>query len=208
MGLEGYLCKKGRPAMSNDREIRSLVPEDFDNPLNWPDTQTANAVMVKLFEHFQKHLVVVRSKLGHARTATQQSMEELKNITSDNESQDFPDIARFDDLWNVLIKDFEHAGLTEKELEQIERVLSMIPDMIRRYYDVLVMQDRILQSLMTELERPEYQQAIELTRKVQSRVCRLSGLEPAAFEPSPDQVPSALTQYEVVMYQPAPRTKH
>lgn len=194
--------------MNDDREIKSFTPEDFDNPLHWPDTQTANAVMVKLFEHFQKHLVVVRSKLGHARTATQQSMEELKSITPDVQSQDFPNIARFDDLWTVLIQDFEQAGLTEKELEQIERVLSMIPDMIRRYYDVLVMQDQMLQSLMHDLELPEYQQAIELTRKIQSRVCRLSGLEPSAFEPSPDQVPSALTQYEVVMYQPAPRTKH
>lgn len=172
--------------VDQQKEIKSRAPEDFEDSTHWPDPQTSHEVMMKVLEHFQKHHLVVGKKLGHARTATAQSLQDMKvvykELRLDQNSREFREISRFDILWDEIICDFATSGVTEEELDQIEHILTMIPDVIRRYYEALVVQDKILQSLIEELNSPEYQRAIALTKKIQERRCRLSGLTPQAFD--------------------------
>lgn len=172
-----------------DKEENSSAA-DYDDPAHWPDEETAHKVMQKVLEHFQKHHHVVGKKLNHARLATIQSLQDMKAVYKelrlDQESKEFKEISKYDLLWDEIIKEFASSGVTEAELEQIEHILHTIPETIKRYYEALVMQDKILQNLIAELNAPEYLQAIEMTKKIQARRCPMSGLEPHHYDADAD----------------------
>lgn len=177
-----------------DKELKSTSPEDYDDSGHWPDAESAQRVMMMVLEHFQKHHRVVGKKLNHARTATAQSLQDMKAVYKelrlDQETREFREISKFDRLWDQIIREFANSGVTEAELEQIEHILQTIPDTIKRYYEVLLLQDKILQSLIAELNSPDYLRAIELTKKIQSRRCPLSGLEPHHYDITLNPEPS------------------
>jgi hypothetical protein len=172
--------------VSDIKEISSVVPADYNDAGHWPDPQTSHDVMMKVFEHFQKHHLIVSKKLTHARTATSQSLADMKAVYKDlrleTKTKEYLDVSRFDDLWGQIIEDFSSSGISEAELQQIEQILLIIPDTIKRYYEVLVTHDRILQQLIAELDSPEYKQAIEMTQTLQARRGRMSGLKPDVYD--------------------------
>ena len=77
---------------------------------------------------------------------------------------------------------FKNAGLTEEELSSIEKALERIPRLIKKYYDLLVEQDKVLQDLMRELESDEYKNALETVSRIQSGADALSGLDMDEFD--------------------------
>lgn len=188
----------------SDKELMRIAPEAYDNPDQWPDEDLAQMLMQKVLEHFQKHHQVVGRKLNCARTATAQSLQDMKAVYKelrlDQETKEFREVSRFDRIWDDIIKEFSNSGITEAELDQIEHILRTLPETIKRYYEVLVMQDKILQDMMAQLNAPEYQRAIELTRKIQSRRCPMSGLEPHHYDVDTDNESSASGDQEVIVY--------
>lgn len=138
--------------------------------------ETAEQVMHLALEHYVKHYNVVMLKLGHARSATRQGMEESSSATEKESMRDY------DAIWTNIIEMFRSSGVAEEELRKVEAVLARIPALIRRIYDLRVEQDETLQTLMKELESEDYRQALALTRKIQARRDALSGLEPREFD--------------------------
>lgn len=151
-----------------------------------PGVENAEEIARLVLEHYIKHYDVVKMKLGHARSATRQSMDELaanQNDRLDGEDRRLREVEAYDRVWEQIIDMFRTAGVSEDDLERIEAILSRIPTLIKKYYDLLVAEDRVLQDLMTELERIEYKQAIAITRKIQEGPDLLSGLDQKEFRP-------------------------
>lgn len=172
----------------SDRDATPDAPSgDYDNAQDWPDAESAHVLMQRVMEHYKKHHAVVTKKLGHARKATAQSLQDIESIYKDlhldKDSQEFREVKKYDRIWDEIIRAFASSGVTETELEQIEHILTTIPDTIKRYYEVLIMQDRILQELMREMNSEIYLKAIEATRKIQARRNLMSGLGPEVYEP-------------------------
>lgn len=157
------------------------------NAQEWPDAESAHLLMQRVLEHYKKHHLVVTKKLGHARKATAQSLQDIESIYRDlrldKDTQEFREVKKYDRIWDEIIQAFASSGVTETELEQIEHILTTIPDTIKRYYEALVMQDRILQDLIREMNSEVYLKAIEATRKIQARRNLMTGLGPEIYEP-------------------------
>lgn len=143
--------------------------------------EKADLIMGYALEHYLKHYEVVMMKLGHARTATHQSLDELNNSDAKT-ADDLHEVKSYDRMWEQIIKLFRDSGVSEEELSQIEGVLLRVPNLIRKYYDLLVEQDEILQNLIGELQSEEYQTALKLTRKIQGKPDLMSGLDPSEYD--------------------------
>lgn len=70
-----------------------------------------------------------------------------KELCLDQETKEFKEISKFDRLWDRIIEEFACNGMIEAALEQTGHILHSIPETIRRYYEVLMME---------ELNAPEY----------------------------------------------------
>lgn len=149
------------------------------------DPKKTEVLMTYVLEHYVKHSEVVLKKLGHAQTATHKSINEIESKSdapADKPPSELKQMYAYDQMWDKVISQFRVSGLTEDELSQIERVLDRIPRMIKKYYDLLVEQDKILQELMRDLESVEYKKAMELVKRIQSQPDLLSGLAPDEFD--------------------------
>lgn len=149
------------------------------------DPENADVLMGYVLNHYIKHYDVVFKKLGHAKSATHQSIKEISKTAKHSESkvaQELAEMQAYDAMWEKIIEMFQEAGVGEEELAKIELVLNKIPRLIKKYYDLLVEQDTVLQELMVELESEEYKKALAITRKIQAKPDMLSGLDPSEFD--------------------------
>ena len=149
-----------------------------------PEPEEAESLMGQVLEFYLKRYNVVLKKLGHARTATQQSIQELDEAASDapEKDSDLEVVHSYDTMWEETIDSFQKSGVSDEELEKVELILAKIPALIKKYYDILVEKDKILQQLITELESKEYQEALEVTKTIQNRADLMSGLYPSEFD--------------------------
>ncbi len=143
-----------------------------------------------VFDHYVKHHKVVLTKLGHAQSATAQSIQEINNLREQFELEDdtknFSELQKYDAVWETIIQMFRRSGVSEEELAKIENILLTIPKAIRQYYDLLIQQDRMLQALIAELKHERYEKARAEIAKVQNFPDMMSGLPANEFEPIND----------------------
>lgn len=152
--------------MGNDRD--GLSPEAADD------------VMTYVMDYYLKHYDIVFKKLGHARDATKDSIDELAE--KKNADAELKVAQQYDSMWDKVIDDYTSSGVSQEELDRIDDVLTKIPQLIKKFYEVRVQQDSLLLELVEKIQSPEYKKAIEITKKIQSRPDLLSGLDPDVFE--------------------------
>lgn len=142
-----------------------------DNDVEALDPAALELIATHVLEHYLKHHQVVLKKLEHARTATSQSIQENKAP-----AQEIQEALPYDMVWEKIIDMFRVGGMSEAELNEIEKILGSVPRAIKIIYDVLVKQDAFLQALITELQSEHYIRAIEYTRQVQKKKNPMTGL--------------------------------
>lgn len=155
------------------------MPEDYTHEDDGLEIEAINSeesleMMQLVFNHYLNHHKAVFKKLHHARDATQKSYEELEHLTGDlRVSQDAPQpLTRahiYDTMWGNILDLFKDYGVTENELDAIDSILTDIPRQIKKHYEILIEQDRILKALISKLHTPEYQKALSLIQEVQER---------------------------------------
>jgi len=134
-------------------------------------------------EHYLKHRDAVMKKLGHAHTATSKSIKDIDE--SDVGSKDRDVCIAYDGMWLDIIEKFKESGVSEDDLSKVDHILTRIPALIKNYYDAFVAQDKALQALLQGLESPEYKQALQAVKTIQSEPDMLSGLDPDEFDLEP-----------------------
>lgn len=173
----------------------------------FPDAEASEALASKVLEHYLKHHKIVLGKLTHARDATSQSIQDIETICAqfemDKGASEFQNVIRFDSVWNNIIGMFRSSGVTETELQQIEGILQNIPNAIRKYYEALLTQDKLLQSLMQEIDSDEYRKAIDATRKIQAKPNLMTGLGPDVYDLKHIE-PSGPADDDVTIYEALP----
>ena len=151
-----------------------------------PDPEESHALMELVLEHYIKHHQSVLKKLVHAQHATMQSIREIeelnKEIQADENLQEFQTVRKYDKMWGQIIELFENSGLSETELHKVEDMLTTIPKVIKKYYEMLVQNDKILMQLINELNSEKYKKAIKIVNKVQQRPNLMTGLGPEEYE--------------------------
>jgi len=152
-----------------------------------PDAKEADRLMDCAFEYYLKHYQVVQKKIVHARTATQQSMEEYEHTQGNSkDSKEFQDMEKCDSLWHMITELFKNAGVAEDDLTKIESILLTIPRTIKQYYDTLIEQDKPLLLLVKELAAEKYKKACEIIENIQKRPNEMSGLDSKEYDAAED----------------------
>ena len=172
------------------------------------EADAANSLTLDAFEHYIKHHTVVLTKLQHAREATSQSLQEITQICEryklDRDATGFAEIQKYETMWDSIIDLFRRAGVSETELHKIEMVLTGIPRAIRDYYETLIQQDQILQSLIAELKSEKYQKAFQAVQAAQSVANPMSGEYPEDYD---EVVAQAMSDIDVQVFTNLPRRK-
>ena len=140
------------------------------------DIETTNAAMELAFEHYTLHRKILLRKLLHAQNATIESLQQANELSANNQTEsrieEFrkikEDIGKYNELWESAIDLFEDANVSDEALVKIEKVLSSIPLIIKKYYDALISQDTELQEMLKQLESEKYQVALKLIRDIQT----------------------------------------
>lgn len=165
----------------------------------YPDPDQAHDLMHLVLEHYVTHHQVVFKKLHHAQNATTKSINELENMSASLQAKaghSVEDIRKYDHMWGAIIEMFKAHGATEDDLERIEQVLLTIPRAIKRHYDMMVEQDKALQTLIKSLDTEEYRRACKVINDVQSRPNPMSGLGPEEYKPPPASKEAAVSSYK------------
>jgi len=119
-------------------------------------------------EHRMKHCDIVLRKVQHAKAATRQSIQEYNILGDTRKSKEFDKIRRYDSRWHMILDFFEDADLSERGLYKIEYLLSRLPEIIKKYYDILVSGDYVLRSLVMELASDKYKAVRKAIRKLKA----------------------------------------
>ncbi len=155
-------------------DISGLNPEQADEVMNFA-----------LDYYIKRHDIVFR-KLKHARDATKQSIEVIDNQTPEDVSElagiKKDEIEAYDEMWRGILDIFKQAGVSEDDLGKIEQTLTLIPSLIKKYYDLRLEQDKVLQTLMAEVESDEYKKAVAFVHNLQRRPDLMSGLPAEEFD--------------------------
>lgn len=150
------------------------------------DINEIETLMGYALEHYIKHYDAVLRKLEHAKSATQKSMDDVQKEKNPGAAQggyaELDEIKAYGDMWGKVISLFRDAGVSEDELVRIESILGGMPKLIKKYYDILLLQDAVLQSLLRELESEKYRQALEVVSRIQSKPDAMSGLDAREFD--------------------------
>ena len=149
------------------------------------DRTASQQVMELSYTGYVMYHDVISRKLKHAQTATKCSLHETRCRKEADaievNSAELADLKKYDAFWQTIIDNFRNTFLPEAELKRIDAILGSLPQMIVKFYNILVGQDSILQKLLNELKNEKYTKANEAIAAVQSKTCALSGLEPDEF---------------------------
>lgn len=165
-----------------DRESAVRSADDL------PDAETGQRLMELVLDHYVKHHGVVLRKLIHAQTATIQSLEEIDGATAKQEEsltdslRELHVVKRYEEMWAEILDLFRSCCLSEPELQKIENLLVTVPKIIRKYYELLVQQDKVLQALIEELQAEKYKRAFAAVDQVQARPNPMTGLTSEIYD--------------------------
>lgn len=134
------------------------------------------ALTTTVLEHYLKHHELVLKKLILVQKATQMSIDKLALLSSATS----PD--EFDTIWDETIEMFKNCGISEEELFAIEDVLVKTPKSIKDHYQTMVDEDLSIQTLLKEIDREKYEQAMDAIKEVQGKSNPMTGLGPEEYE--------------------------
>ncbi|MCB1532143.1 MAG: hypothetical protein KDJ35_04650 [Alphaproteobacteria bacterium] len=140
-------------------------------------------------EHFLLQHKVVLRKLMHAQSATKKSIRDLEQQCAQAQGGDLEKLSelqaqakKYDALWSDIIQKFKVSCTDEKTVSRVERILSTIPRMIRKIYDMLISQDSELRGIIKELASEKYKKALAAVRKAQGKKDLMSGIDIDEFD--------------------------
>lgn len=178
---------------------------DPDNG-DYPDPEEADFIMECMLTRYVMQNRIIKSKLHHVQTATRQRMSDIEKIVAKEEAlaqklNELKKTKMLDGLWQQLIDLLQEIGLSEEDIDNIDDAVTSTPSHIRKYYDILVEQDRDLSNLIYEINSENfvsaYTEAHEITTKIQKRPNEMSGLGPEEYEPQKEHVIST-SGFEII----------
>lgn len=135
------------------------------------DNEEVFQIMKISMEYEMLHRKAVRRKLLHARTATAESLLNLKGEL-EQKSRLARKIQKYEDIWEQTLATFEKSYVSTNMLKRIEGVLRDIPSIIKLIYERLVGQDKTLLRIQDELDakEDEYKICRRILKLVRSKV--------------------------------------
>jgi transposase-like protein len=121
-----------------------------------------------LLEHYRLRNQVVLSKIRHARTATHQSIHELDidPEVSIKDSKQFQMVQAYDAVWHEILNLFRSRSLSEIALGRIEKLLSGLPPVIKKIYNKLISEDKMLQKMIKTISKGDFDKALDMVESI------------------------------------------
>lgn len=151
----------------------SSPPDVGGAAVSWPDAEDAEDLMRTLFEHYTRHHEIVLRKLKFAQDATLQGIRDAKNDGGDAKVSAFTD---YDQMWREIIGLFLESGVSEKDIFKIEKLMTTIPEEIKRHYSRLAEEDEEFTALVESLNSKAYEAARDTVSELETRPNPMSGL--------------------------------
>lgn len=147
---------------------------------NWPSAEEVQKSLGLVLEHFLQHTKIVHEKLHVAKEATAQGIEDIEKVCQaydfDEEMPVLKSVKSYEIMWDDILDKFQTHGISAKELEKIEQILTTIPTTIRVHYETLISQHKWLEDAIDALNSPEYYAAFALADEIQARPNPMSRL--------------------------------
>ncbi|HOO82008.1 MAG TPA: response regulator [Alphaproteobacteria bacterium] len=150
----------------------------------WPEEEEATSLTKMLLEHYMRHHEIVFMKLKFAQDATQKSIHQLRSTHEKVRHRDNTNIHEFNDfekMWEEIIQIFLNGGLAEEELFKIEKLVTTIPEDIKKHYNTLSAQDKSFLSLVESLNADAYKKAKNRVTALQKQPNPLHGKTPEEY---------------------------
>lgn len=176
-------------SLSTD-QISSEVPKSSNN-LNdktvgdWPENNDAKSLTNILLDHYLKHHEIVFTKLKVAQEATHHCIEEVRQTYEKVREKDNTNVMGFKDfdrMWEDVLNLFLKGGLSETDLAEIEKLVSVIPKDIRSRYDMISQQDKSFLTLVESLNVSAYKKAKARVLSLQALPNPLNGRSSTDYE--------------------------
>ncbi|MCB9981275.1 MAG: hypothetical protein H6860_02635 [Rhodospirillales bacterium] len=174
--LEAAALPQEKPQIAS---AKSSGPESI-----WPEEEEATSLTKMLLEHYMRHHEIIFMKLKFAQDATQKSIHELRNAHEKVRNRDNTNIHEFNDfekMWEEIIQTFINGGLAEEELFKIEKLVTTIPEDIKKHYNALSAQDKSFLSLVESLNADAYKKAKNRVTALQKQPNPLHGKTPEEY---------------------------
>lgn len=168
-------------AIENKSEAPQSAEEDvIDAQIveEWPDEDETHTLTDTLLDHYLKHYEVVFSKLKIAQEATHKCMEEVREVYEKAKERDNTNVMQFKDfdkMWEDVLALFMKGGMSEEDIFEIEKLITVIPKDIREHYDEISQQDKSFLALIESLNTAAYKKAKEKVVKLQAQPNPLNG---------------------------------
>ena len=121
-----------------------------------------------VFGYYTRLHDIVLKKIEHAHTATIKATGDCISVDDKADPAALEDLNKYDEFWKELVELFQGAGMSLDGLARIDEVLSGLPKIIRKYYDVLVEQDQDLLLLMQEMTSDKYNNVREALKVMET----------------------------------------
>lgn len=175
--------------------------------VTWPDDDEAESLTQTLLDHYLKHHELVFSKLKVAQTATHECMQEVRDVyqkVKDRDNTNVMQFRDFDKMWEDVLNLFMEGGLSEDDIFEIEKLITVIPKDIRREYDRISQQDKSFLALLDSLNATAYKKAKEKVVKLQAQPNPLNGRTSEDYHNQDDDEHESAKAF---LFKPRPRVK-
>ena len=167
--LEQAALPQAAPALEDLRD---------DAAEEWPEEEEAVSLTDMLLDHYLKHHEIVLAKLKFAQDATKKSLDEVRSTHEKVRERDNTNIHEFSDfekMWEEVIKMFLDGGLSENDIFEIEKLVTTVPEDIKKHYDDLSQQDKSFMTLVEGLNADAYKKAKARVVSLQAQPNPLNG---------------------------------
>ena len=144
----------------------------------WPEEEEAVSLTDMLLDHYLKHHEIVLAKLKFAQDATKKSLDEVRTThekVRERDNTNIHEFADFEKMWEEVIKMFLEGGLSENDIFEIEKLVTTVPEDIKKHYDDLSQQDKSFMTLVEGLNADAYKKAKSRVVKLQEQPNPLNG---------------------------------
>ncbi len=181
-----FVSSLAQEALENDTPYaKPMIENAAENAKDWPDEEEALSLTDMLLDHYMKHHEIVLAKLKFAQDATKKSIDEIRSTHEKVREHDNTNIHAFTDfnkMWEEIIKMFVDGGLSTDELFKIEKVITTVPEDIKKHYDALSSQDKSFLALVESLNVDAYKKAKAKVAQLQQLPNPLHGKIPEDYK--------------------------
>jgi len=175
---------KNYEAHSTPPAPKPAIPQEAPHAASQSPEQD-QATMQSLLSHYIAHHEAVLQKLKFAQDATAKSIADMREDGPSAAAGDqaaIDNFAKFEGMWGDIIDMFGKGGVSEGDIFKIEKLVTNVPQDIKKHYDDLTEQDQTFQDANDTIDHDQYRKARDIAKAVQAKPNLMTGMTPENYK--------------------------